>query len=70
MELLSFHDQFVAELSPHQEQDDLLCLDIIQNKEVADARLELGKRVRTQPLDGLCRCCWLMEEAGLDRRLE
>jgi hypothetical protein len=70
MELLAFYDQFVADLPPHDKQNDLRSLDIVQNAEVSDAPLELGKRVRTQPLDGPGQRRRLMEETGLNRRFE
>src|SRR5262245_23520164 len=70
MELHSFHDQFVPDLAPHNKQDDLRSLDIVQDAEVADAQLEFRKRVGAQLLDGLRQHCRLMEEARLDRRFE
>jgi hypothetical protein len=70
MELLAFHNQFIADFPPHHKQDDLHTFDIIQDAEVADAQLELRKRVGTQPPDGLRLRCRLVKETGLDRRLQ
>jgi hypothetical protein len=67
MKLLSFHDQFVADLPAHDEQDNLRSLDIIQDAKVPDAQLELSERVGAQPLEGFRFRCRLMEEACLDR---
>jgi hypothetical protein len=46
MKFLSSHDQLIAHLPPHDEQNDLRSLDIIQDAQVTGAQLELGQWVR------------------------
>src|SRR5262245_55049372 len=70
MKLLSSHDQFVADLPPHDEQNDFRSLDIIQDAEVAGAQLKLSKGVGTQLLDGLRQRRRLMKQPCLDCRFE
>jgi hypothetical protein len=51
MELLSFHDEFVADFSPDDEHDYFISLDIVQGAQVSRTELELGERIGAQPLD-------------------
>jgi hypothetical protein len=44
MKLLPFHDQFVADFSPDDEDEHLVSLHIVQGTEVSCAQLELGQR--------------------------
>ncbi|MCI0485617.1 MAG: hypothetical protein L0229_03350 [Blastocatellia bacterium] len=60
MKLLSFHDQFVSDFSPHDEQDDLIVLHIIQGTQISCTQFELGQRIGAQPFDSFRRCCGLM----------
>jgi hypothetical protein len=52
MELLTGHNQFVVNLPPDDEKDDLGLFHIIQDPEVAHPQLGLSERIRPQPLDG------------------
>jgi len=53
IKLPAFHNKLVADLTAHNQQDDLRPFYIIQHAEVADTQLELSKWVGAQPLDGL-----------------
>jgi hypothetical protein len=45
MKLLPFHDQFVADFTPHDEYNDVFSLHIVQGTEVSYTQFELGKRI-------------------------
>jgi hypothetical protein len=64
MELLSFHDEFVADLPPHDEDDNLVCLHIIQGTQVFYPQLKLCQRIGPQPFDCFRRCLGLVLEPG------
>jgi hypothetical protein len=71
MELLATHNQGVANLPSHDEEDYFLILNIIQDPEVTHPQLELCHRVGPEPLDRICRRRRLVAEprqdGGLDR---
>jgi hypothetical protein len=46
MKLLASHDQFVADLPPDDEQDDLRPFHIVEDAEITYAEFELGQGVR------------------------
>src|SRR4051794_32846186 len=53
MKLLASHDQGVANLPTHEEEDDLamIGLNIIEDAEVSDSEFEFGQRIGAEPLD-------------------
>jgi hypothetical protein len=57
MELLAFHDQFVADFSPDDQDDDFFAFDIIQHTQVARSQLECSKRIWTQTFNRFARLC-------------
>src|SRR6266536_3059561 len=61
MKLLSFHDELVADLSSHNQQNDFHALHAIQDAEVANSQLKLGQRVGSKALDRLRQHHRLME---------
>jgi hypothetical protein len=69
MKLLAFDDQFVADLSAHDQEDDFGFLHIVQDPEVAHTKLELGQRVGPQSLDRPRRRRRLVLQPSRDRRL-
>lgn len=52
MELLTFHDQFVADLSAYHEYNYFMLLDIIQYPQIARTKLKLCERIWAKALDG------------------
>jgi hypothetical protein len=54
MELLPFHNQFVADLSPDNQNDNFVSFHIIQRTQITCPKLELGQRIGTQSLDRVC----------------
>jgi hypothetical protein len=53
MKLLSFHKQFVADFSPHDEHDNFISLNIVQDTQVPCPQFKLRQRIGPQPLDRL-----------------
>jgi hypothetical protein len=53
MELLAFHNQLVADLSPDDQDDDFFSFNIIQDTQVARPQFKLGQGIRAQALDRL-----------------
>jgi hypothetical protein len=51
MELLSFHNQPIADFPTDDEQDNLVSFHIVQGTQVARPQLELGQRIGTQTLN-------------------
>jgi hypothetical protein len=51
MELLTFHNQFVAQLAADDENDNLISLDILQGTQISRPQLELGEGIWAQSLD-------------------
>jgi hypothetical protein len=45
IKFLAFDDQFVADFSSHDQQDDLVPFNIIQYSQVAGAQLKLSQRI-------------------------
>jgi hypothetical protein len=70
MELLAFHDQFVADFPPDDQDDNFLSLDIIQGTQVTRPKLELDQRVGPQTLDGFCERRRLVLQPGQDSRFQ
>jgi hypothetical protein len=60
MEFLSFHNQLVAVLPPHDEDDDLLAFHSLRGTQVSDPQLKIRRRIGSQPFDGLRWCFGLM----------
>jgi hypothetical protein len=52
MKLLTFDDQLVLDFSAHDDDDNLIILNIIQRSEASDTQFEPGQWVRPQPFDG------------------
>jgi hypothetical protein len=70
MELLSFDNQFVTGLPPHDEEDNLVTLYIIQGTQVSYPQLKLRQRIGSQPFDSFRRSFGLVLEPGQDRRFQ
>ena len=69
-EFLSFHNQLVAHLPPHDEDDNLVAFYSIQGTQISYPQLKVRQRIGSQPFDGLRRCFGLMFEPGKDRRFQ
>jgi hypothetical protein len=67
MELLPFHNQFVAHFAADDQNDDLVRLDIIQGSQVTCPQLEVSERIRTQSLDRFRWLRGLVLQSGLNR---
>jgi len=70
MELLSFHNQLVADFSPDNEDDNFVTLHIIQGAQVSCPEFKLRERIRSQPFDRFRGRFWLMFEARHDGRFQ
>jgi hypothetical protein len=70
MELLSFHDQFIAYLSAHEERDNFAFIDIIQGTQVSYTQFIGRKKIGAQALDRFGGRRRLMLQPGQDRRLQ
>jgi hypothetical protein len=70
MDLLSFHDQFVAYLSAHEEHDNFAFIDIIQDTKASRAQFKFGEQIRAQLLNRLRRCGRLVLQPGHDSRFQ
>jgi hypothetical protein len=70
MELLTFHDQLIADFSPDDQEDNFVFLDIIQATQVTCPKLELGQRIRTRALDRLRGRRGLVLQPGHDCRFQ
>jgi len=66
MKLLAFHNQFVAELSPDDQNRDVLAFHIVQGTQVSCAQFELNQRIGPQTLDGFGGRGGLVLKAGHD----
>jgi hypothetical protein len=67
-ELFSFHNQFVADFSPHDEYDNLVSFDIIQGSQISRTQFKFGQRIGSQSFDSLRRCLGLLLKPGQDGR--
>jgi hypothetical protein len=70
MKLLSFHYQFVADFSSHDEHDNLVSFDIIQCTQISCTQFKLGERIGSQLFDRFGRCRGLVLQAGQDGRFQ
>jgi hypothetical protein len=70
MEFLAFHDQLVADLAADDKQDDFGLLNIIQRPQIADAELELRKRIGSKALNGSRGRGRLINQPGENCRLK
>jgi len=70
MELLPFHNQFVADLAGHDQYDNFVTLNIIQGAQVSCTQFKLGQRIGSQPLDCFRRCRGLVLKPGQDGRFQ
>ncbi|HXG08951.1 MAG TPA: hypothetical protein VNK04_04115 [Gemmataceae bacterium] len=70
MELLSFHDQFVAYLSAHEEHDNFTFIGIIQDAQVAHPQFEVSEKIGAQSLDSFGRFRGLVLQAGPNSRFQ
>jgi len=70
MELLSFHNQFVADFAGHDQYDNFVTLDIIQGAQVSCTQFKLGQRIGSQSLDCFRRCRGLVLKPGQNGRFQ
>ena len=68
MELLAFHNEFVADFSSDNQDEDFVSFDIIQDTQVRCPQLKLRQRIWTQPLDRFRGRCRLVFQPGEDGR--
>jgi hypothetical protein len=64
MELFSFYNQLVSDFPPHDEDNDLVALYIIQGTQISYPQLILCERIGSQPLDCFRRGFGLVFEPG------
>jgi len=48
MKFLSLHDQFIAYVSAHEEHDNFIFIDIIQDTKVSCPQFEFGEKIGAQ----------------------
>jgi hypothetical protein len=60
MKLLAFDNEFVPHLAPGDQQDNFLTLDIIQDAQLANPKLEFGQRIGRQTFDRFRGRCGLL----------
>jgi hypothetical protein len=70
MELLAFHNQFVADLAPDNQDNNLVSFHIVQGTQVSCPQLELGQRVGAQPFTRPGGRRGMLFEPGQDGRFQ
>jgi hypothetical protein len=70
MELLTFHNEFVADLAPDKQEDNFVSLNIIQDTQVSSPQLKFSKGIRPQALDRFRERRRLMLQPGQDSRFQ
>jgi hypothetical protein len=68
--LLPGDDQLVADLPPHDHDNDFFTFRIVQGSKVARTQFIRGHGIGTQPLDGTSESRRLVLESGSDRCLQ